>query len=1199
MNPKINFLCLLITIGVMVFNNPTARADAAWKHNSLFFSDITSEDGLELNNITCIAQGNIGYMWIGTDWGMYRYNGRDLHIFGKYDWAEEPFTLLNRYVNCLHAGMDGYLWVGTQGALSRLNIDENFYDHFVHDPSNPESLSSNNITAIEETNDYLWVGTTNGLNRLHKDSEAVVRYPFLGMEQESIHITGLSVDHIGNLWITTEFHGLHKLSNGTEMIEEVKPSGNDENLFRQHRLLSITTSEKGNVWIGSWGGGLYFYDMKSGQIRTYQHNPENNFTLSNDIVFSVFEDESGIVWIGTWDGLNRFDPTMGSFVVEKHQHDRISSICGNTITSIYQEESGALWFGSKENGACRYDPNLFNFQLLSYNPYNQNSLSSDDVFSICQDGNDRIWIGTKNGILNEFNPDDNSFYHYPIYQDNEENYSVNAISALYPDPSGAVWVGTMRQGLMRFKPESGLFEIVPILKQEDGHSSSSIMEDDIIRVILVSHDGKTWVGTESGNLYKIESVHNNYLYESSIMETPMIRSAIFSIIEDHNHDLWIGTQSDGLIHFNSKTNQFEQYIDNKKLLENAFIISLYEDENNQLWIGTDRGVFQLDITGENKTLSRLNLIFSGYIQSIAGSPNGNIWLSTNKGIIKWDNNSNTSTIYNENDGLQQFKFYNNSAAQTKDGLFLFGGTKGITVFDPLDDKPNSYIPPVVLFDIHVNHVYYPTNKVIHKKFSYHQNNIDFNYASLNYTNPYQNKYQYRLIGMRDEWVDIENRDWIHYNFLPPGKYIFEVKGSNNDGVWNEEPVSIPFEILPPFWETWWFRISIVGFIIVLAYVFFHLRLKGLESLVSLRTVELQRERDYSQSILHSSPSIIIGFSPNGALTFVNPTAQQILGINEKERLGSPWWKIFPTSVNQDLLYEMTDKLAHEELFNHEMTVTTPNQATFTLLWTFVHRKDEENTLQEILAFGLDVTEKMEKEILKISGREQHRIGQEIHDGICQTLTGMTYMCQALVMEEENMTKEQAELAKKICHHFQQVMEHSRSIARGLYLHELEHNGIKKALKELAHTMSEIYSIRCQLHCHTELSIDDMETRVQLYRITQEAVSNATKHSKATCVDIFVESNSDELILTVEDNGKGFSLDGNKNNGMGMAIMMFRAKMIDAVLDIVSSPENGTSVICKVTPNPDQSINHTNSNSHPHTKQERILQREKEETKTTI
>lgn len=1182
-NSKVHIIIWIFFLGIFFLNHHSVRANAAWKHNSLFFSDITTENGTELHNITSIAQGKIGYMWIGTEWGMYRYNGRDFHPFGKYDNEKEPFTLLNRYVNCIHAGQDGYLWIGTQGALSRLNIDENYYEHFVHEPNNPDSLSSNHITALEETKDYLWVGTINGLNRLHKKSGTVIRYPVLESEQKNIHITGLSLDHVGNLWITTEFHGLHRLNIVTESILEIIPSDNDENLFRQYRLLCINTSKNGNVWIGSWGGGLFFYDMKSGQSRRYQHNPEHSNTLSNDIVYSVLEDETGIVWIGSWDGLNRFDPSIGSFVVEKYQFDRNSSICGNIVTSIYQEKSGALWFGTKFNGASRYDPTRLDFQWLSHNPYNKNSLSSDDIFSICQDGNGRIWMGTKYGILNEFNPNDDSIHHYPIYQSQDELNSVNTISALYPDPTGSIWVGTMRQGLLRFEPDSGLFEIVPILKKENDHSSLPIMEDDMIRAILVSQNGQCWVGTDSGSIYRIEPVHGNYLYKSSKLVSPIIRSPIFSIIEDSNQNLWIGTRSNGLIHYNIETSQFEPYIDTNKLLENCFVISLYEDENNKLWIGTDHGLFQIDLNNEKKKLIRMNLPFKGYIQSIIGAPDGNIWLSTNNGIIKLNTILNTSTTFLENDGLQQLKFYNNSSTLTNDGLLYFGGTKGVTVFDPFDDKPNSFIPPVVIFDIHVNHVYYPPNKVIHKKFPFYQNNIDFNYAALNYTNHYQNKYQYRLVGIQDEWVDIGNKDWIHYNFLPPGKYVFEVKGSNNDSVWNDEPVSIPFEILPPFWGTWWFRISIVGFIIFLAYVFFQLRLRGLESLVSVRTIELQRERDYSQSILHSSPSIIIGFKPDGSLTFVNPTAQNILVIHEMERLGSPWWELFPVSVNHDSLRAMTDKLAHEEMFNHEMTMTTPQLGTISLLWTFVHRKDEKNKLLEILAFGLDVTVKLEKEILKISGREQHRIGQEIHDGICQTLSGMTYMCQTLVMEQENMTKEQADLAKRIYHHFQQVMEHSRSIAKGLYLHELENNGIKVALKDLTHTMSEIYPIHCQLHCLDELFIDDLDTRIQLYRIIQEAVCNAIKHSNATRVDIFIDSNSDELILTVQDNGKGFSLDENKSNGMGIAIMMYRAKMIDAVIDIVSSPKNGTNVICKVLSNPDKSIDHTVINSSMFTK----------------
>ncbi|MCK5878064.1 MAG: response regulator, partial [Candidatus Marithrix sp.] len=559
----------------------------------------------------------------------------------------------------------------------------------------------------------------------------------------------------------------------------------------------------GDLWIGTMGAGLNL--LKNNKFIRYNNDPQNPQSLNNDTIWAIYADNSNNLWIATDGGLDQYLPQQNKFLHNIHDPNNPRSLSNDYVMSIYQDRAGALWIGTDGGSLNKFDQYRDKFSHYKNDPKDSNSLSHNIVSSIYINKNNIWWIGTLGGGLNKFAEE--KFTHYQHDPDNSNSLSHDEVWSVYEDRAGILWIGTLGGGLNKFDGQN----FTHYLSNPDDSNSLS---DDMVRAIYEDRAGNLWLGTRNGlnkfdrklfTQYKNDPDNSNSISENSVL----------SIYEDFAGMLWIGTQGGGLNKFNPKTEKFTIYKHdkyNKNSISHNDVFTVYEDSQHQLWVGTQGGGLNL--------LDRKTQKFTHYRQTdglandvtygILEDEQGYLWISTNGGLSKFNPAKKTFRNYDVLDGLQSDEF-REAYYQTTDGQFLFGGINGFNVFHPQKVKDNPYIPPIIITDFKIFNRTVPIGETLPQQINttksiilnYQQSFFSFEFAALNFLQPEKNNYAYQLEGLEKDWNFIGTRRNAYYTSVPYGTYNFRVRGSNNDGIWNEVGTAIKITVLPPPWQTWW------------------------------------------------------------------------------------------------------------------------------------------------------------------------------------------------------------------------------------------------------------------------------------------------------------------------------------------------------------------------------------------------------------
>ena len=860
------------------------------------FDKITVDDGLSQGNINCIIQDSQGFIWFATNGGLNRFDGsrfvtyihssdsnsiasniinhiyeddlgkiwistqNGLNVFDKsiesfvhYKYEHNnPSGLSNNQITCTIKDNNGFYWIGTAGGgLNKFDPNTNIFQSFKTINNDPESISSNYITCLEKDKyGFIWVGTTeSGINMLDPESNKFLRYVKTSINNNlpslsSNQVNDIYEDNEGDLWIGT-----------TEGIDLLKPQTFGRNLnHRDHiinfhkdtrpkkssaggNVLSIYQGASGLLWFGTVDNGLGFLDKYTKIVGNYIIDPNNEFSILSNNVSSVYDDRSGFLWIGTSAGLNMIDRQSDRFTWHKRNPGSINAMASNNISSIYKERNGVLWLGSFDKGLSHYDP-------------------LTDVFTSYLD-NDYIVEGEsiieRNRIYRKFDQRKNTKKPSRVHF-----LSHNRIYDLHRDKSRRVWIATGGGGLNILHINSGI-----ISKYKHNVKNDSSISSDNLRCVFEDSKGRIWIGTEDGGL----NLFRNGKFASFLSDENDIFSIgsndVRSIVEDKNGALWIGTFGGGLNKFDVENNKFTRYTqlgDTPNWLSSNSIYTLHLDDESQLWIGTTNGLNKLDIANNSfKHFNRTNGLPSNSIYTILSDHQNNIWLSTNKGISRINKSTFSIKNYDTEDGLQGTEFNPGAGQFTLNGEMLFGGIDGYCSFNPEQIFDNQFKPEVIFTDfeilgekVKIGAHGSPLKKHISEtdtlQLSYKDINITFEFVALNYTDSKKNEYAFMMENFENDWKYVGNRRFAEYNNLNPGEYIFHVKASNNDGVWNEEGKSIYLIIKPPFWETWWFYTTATLFLVFSILLSIQLRTRALhkskiilEEQVKLRTQQVENQ----------------------------------------------------------------------------------------------------------------------------------------------------------------------------------------------------------------------------------------------------------------------------------------------------------------------------------------------------------------------
>jgi len=839
------------------------------------FESITTSEGLIQNTVRSIIQDRKGFIWIGTQDGLNRYDGKR---FVAYTHKKSDSTSISdNYIDEIFEDHAGRLWIGTRNGL---NVYDESHNNFIHVPLNDFAKSIFIPSIAEDKTGTIWAGTDGaGLLRIKIDSTrneyvfGITQFLHLDADTSSLTsntVFALETDEHSNLWIGTET-GLCRLdarklnSPAADLaFERIRICENSTCVFDKGRVSEIL-NHGSRIWFGTIGQFIYYLDYADTKKETWKSIRLNVKTVVPDelpmVTKMIFDNEDNL-WITYGNvGLEKISFENDSVIEQHFEHDKSKSntILSNSCITILKDRTSMLWVGTtngisllnrlKERFNARvfpvvdHDTSDFNVQTF-YLDHNRfyffgtngtglfiydnvlkktstiNALRSLDIYSIKKDDKGDFWIGTGNGVA--FLTGNSLFKQ----QDSQTMVNSNC-------------------GVRFFKKNPA----------DPGHS----IQSNIVFSLTQDHNNRIWIATGQGlssmdiSTEKITPVDLNPSNPSLFAER-----IVRHLLIDAANKLWIATDG-GLFQYNLSSNTFSKMNggqDDSTSLPSQRIICLHTDFQNHLWIGTSGGGISMydPATNTFHSFSENDGLASNVVQGIQSDPTGNLWISTNKGISRFDLERKTFTNYDEKDGLASEEFNEASSLITADGFIFFGGQNGYNSFHPDSIRLNNAVPPVALTDFKLldksllNDNLETRQQILSGRpltFGYTENSFSFEFAALNFISAEKNQYAVMLVGFDKTWVMLGNRNFVSYTNLDPGPYTLRIKAANNDNVWNETGISVPIIITPPFFRTWWFRISLIIAITLLVYVYYREHIRSIENRkekeLALRQTQLKEQ----------------------------------------------------------------------------------------------------------------------------------------------------------------------------------------------------------------------------------------------------------------------------------------------------------------------------------------------------------------------
>ena len=915
------------------------------------------EDGLAQSQVDAIYQDSKGYLWIGTlGGGVSRFDGQ---TFTNYTTRH---GLTDNHVFTIFEDADGTMWFGTQQGVCRCDGTK------FQRPDTMDGLGRQAVKAIlEDSRGSLWFGSEKGA--WHYDQKYKRLRPFTGKE-------GLT----------------------------------------NNAISSMLLDSRGILWFGSHGGGIIRYDGRDFSPLSTVHG------LALDTVHSILEDRHRHLWFATPGGVSRYDgKAFRNYTVKE-------GLSGNDVRAIIEDREGNLWFGTDGGGVCRFDGKVFTCLT------EKNGLSSNVIWSLLEDREGSIWIGTYRGGLDQYRGGTFSYFSA------RDGLGDDVIRAILEDRAGNFWFGTYRGGVSRwdgksittFTTREGLIDNFVLTMFEDrqgdlwfgtfagvsrydGQTFMNLgredgLADQIVRAIVQERSGHMWFGTNDGGI----SHYDGHTITNFTTADGLNCNQITALLEDRQGHIWIGTLN-GLCCYDGHT--FTN-ISQKYGLAQKNIYAITEDGSGSLWIGAyGDGIIKYTPRHPNGAIdvfSRADGLPHDSVVSLCPDNRGNLWLGTEKGISRFDAAAYERTgqkifkHYGPAEGFACIECIHNAILKDHDGNIWFGTLKGAIQYHPHLDRPNLHEPIThitkvrLLFDEHslsdyAEGISLENGLPIGLRLPYYKNHLAFDFIGISLRVPEKVKYRYQLARFDNLWLPVVKGSQATYSNIPPGKYTFKVKASNNDGVWNKEPTSFSFEITPPFWLAWWFYLLCAVVLIVGILTFIKQRTgnlekqrKVLEEKVQLSTRDLQREKEkLEQRVLERTAELrgseekfravvenaddAIFILQDGVIKFPNPRTGEMLGYSSGELAEIPFERfIHPENIDRTPARQIKNPGADKGPITYPLKVINRDNKE---LWAEldavpIHWDGQPATL----IFLRDITEKKRLEAQLLQAQKMEAIG---------------------------------------------------------------------------------------------------------------------------------------------------------------------------------------------------------------------------------
>jgi ligand-binding sensor domain-containing protein/signal transduction histidine kinase len=836
----------------------------------LKFTHLTTNDGLSQGYVTAILQDRRGFMWFATRDGLNRYDGNSFVVYKNK--PNDPSSLSSNFIQDIVEDEHGYLWIATNAGVNKFDPTTEQCIRYPHDPNESESLASTYVTSIaRDGRRYFWFGTEDsGLDKFDPTTGTFTHYRNDSDGQFVGRIARVIVDRHGEIWFVGE-RGLFHLNPATTRI--TRPTATRIGLSAE----SVYEDELDNLWMlaDSPVVGIVKYDRKADRVTKFPFGGRAvgvpaTTTNGGSVNSNIMADGENRLWVPSSQGLYYFDRRTERFT-ERYQHNESDpeSLDSNAVLSVYRDRGGVVWVGTENTGL-----NILNFRQEQFVGYrhrsaNPESLSPGRVKAIYQDSEGVLWLGFFPRALNRLDRKTGQITHF----DETTLGKGTNVNGIYKDATGHLWVGGGGGGLVRFDEHTGSIKRY----RHNPDDPSSLISDDVI-TIYEDRSGQIWVGQQYGISRYNPATDGFTNYRPVPDNSASLNNWIWVIYQDRSGAMWLGTFGGALIRFDDKAKTFVTYAPDSRdplKLNGGGITTVHEDRTGTLWVGTFDGLYQFN--RQNGTFMRYTDsqgLPSSTIRCILEDRVGRLWLSTQRGISRFDPSTQTFRNYDVSDGLQSNEF-SDGCYEGPEGEMFFGGSNGFNAFFPVNVRDDPYVPPIVITSFKIFNKSVPIGpKSVLKKaipyvdsltLPYRDNVFSFEFAALSYANSNKNRYRYKLEHFESEWNEVDSKQRLAtYTNLDPGKYVFRVQGSNSDGIWNHEGVSLNVVITPPWWNTNWFRFLCAALGVMLLWTIYQYRERqlhrefalALEARVSERT---SIARELHDTLLQSFHGLMLRF----------------------------------------------------------------------------------------------------------------------------------------------------------------------------------------------------------------------------------------------------------------------------------------------------------------------------------------------------
>ena len=833
-----------------------------------------TDQGLSQNNVECIFRDSRGFIWIGTHYGLNRFDGYSFITYHKNN-----STISDGYINAITEDNNGNLWIATRNGINLFDFQHETFKQFKYNPKNPEKSITNNYinTILFDSTNTLWIGSEEGgLERLTLNDSLTNITHIQKFPVDFNNAKGISSNNVQTILKSSDgflyiggIYGLDRLNINTGEVYKFQDQQNSLS-FETTFIHTLYEDSKKNIWIGT-EYGLFKIDNSREQIVRYQVDSSNendeSKKLHHGLITSIGEDNFGNILIGTLGGLEIYDPHTNNFTIFPVNEEKNRSLNNEFINDVLCDTYGNVWIGTANGGINKYNVNQKSFNYLNgYQEYSNDDIKNAIINSIYIDEN-YLWIGTAGRGINYKKLNEKNIHQF-VYSQAKSSISGDYITSIQPHTNkNEMWFGTWGQGISKGKLQANgsMFFKTYIYKPITSNG------EPFIYVSSMTYDnyGTLWVGTSEG-LYYYNPKTDSFVKLNSPLNYGKEIKNIGTLQCDSNNNLWIGTTT-GLNRIKTKSISETEYIFQpdsvftyitndveKKSIAGNFITDIYEDSEGNIWFaiygeGIDK-LLTLENNGKEATFAHINTsngLTNPVIYGMIEDQHHNLWISTEKGLTKYNYKNGNHTTYYENDGLRNDQFYWSAYAKHNDEIY-FGSTKGLLYFNPDSIRGNTNTPSTVItnFKLFNQDLKVSENGILQKTISeidqitlkHKQNIISFEFSALSYYSPEDNKYQYKLEGFDEDWVNTSyNRRFATYTNLDPGEYTFQVKASNNDGIWNSTPNSIKLIIKPPWWNTILFYIILGLLLIFIIWLYSFIHNKNLRK-AKIKLEKLVHER---------------------------------------------------------------------------------------------------------------------------------------------------------------------------------------------------------------------------------------------------------------------------------------------------------------------------------------------------------------------